>query len=84
MVEEHSVRNSKKYAAIGYMVTKFVVPVAKRQAKKAAKQKARGAIVAPAKAAKRHPARTSVAVGAAVGALGWLVSRRRNGSGPDA
>jgi ElaB/YqjD/DUF883 family membrane-anchored ribosome-binding protein len=73
-------RNTKKYAAIGYVVSKFVLPVAKRQAKKAAKQKAKGAITAPANAAKRHPARASVAVGAAVGALGWLISRRRSGT----
>lgn len=70
-------RNSKKYAAIGYVVSKVVLPVAKRQAKKSAKRKAKGAVSGTARAAKSHPARTSVAVGAAVGAVGWLLTRGR-------
>lgn len=77
-------RNKSKYAAIGFVVSKFVLPAAKRRAKQQAKAKAKGAVVAPARAAKRHPARASVAVGAAVGAIGWLVSRRRNGGDADA
>ncbi|MCW2922340.1 MAG: hypothetical protein JWL76_2214 [Thermoleophilia bacterium] len=81
-------RNKGKYAAIGYVVSKFVLPVAKRQAKKSAKRKAKGAVTGTANVAKRHPARTSVAVGAAAGAIGWLATRgRRNGgtsSGDDA
>lgn len=71
-------RNRGKYAAIGYVVSKFVLPVAKRQAKKQAKAKARGAVSGTAGAARRHPARTSVALGAAAGAIGWLVTRRRS------
>lgn len=73
-------RNKSKYAAIGYVVSKFVFPVAKRQAKKSAKRKAKGAVSGTANAAKAHPARTSVAVGATLGALGWLVTRGRRGS----
>jgi hypothetical protein len=79
------VRNRGKYAAIGYVVSKFVLPVAKRQAKKSAKRKAKGAVTGTANAAKRHPARTSVAVGAAAGAIGWLATRgrRSTSSGDD-
>jgi hypothetical protein len=74
-------RRSSKYAAVGYVVTKFVVPVAKRQAKRAAKRKAKGAVTGTTGALKRHPARTSVAVGSAVGAVGWLVTRGRRKGG---
>jgi hypothetical protein len=74
------VRNTRKYAAIGYVVSKFVFPVAKRRAKKAAKKKAKGAVTGTANAARTHPARTSVAVGATIGAIGWLVTNRRRGS----
>lgn len=70
-------RNQGKYAAIGYVVTKFVYPVAKRQAKKSAKRKAKGAVTGTANAAKAHPARTSIAVGATIGAIGWLLTRGR-------
>ena len=73
-------RNKGKYAAIGYVVSKFVLPIAKRQAKKQAKAKARGAVTGTANAARRHPARTSVALGAAASAIGWLVTRRRSGA----
>lgn len=73
-------RHKGRYAAIGYVVSKFVVPVAKRQAKKSAKRKARGAVTGTANAAKAHPARTSVAVGAAAGAIGWLLTRGRDDS----
>lgn len=69
-------RHKGRYAAIGYVVSKFLVPIAKRQARKAARRKARGA----ANAARAHPARTSVAVGAAAGAIGWLLTRSRHGS----
>lgn len=75
-------RNTRKYAAIGYVVSKFVFPVAKRRAKKAAKKKAKGAVTGTAHAARMHPARTSVAVGATIGAIGWLVTKgRRSDSG---
>jgi hypothetical protein len=77
------VKNKSKYAAIGYVVSKFVFPVAKRLAKKSAKTKAKGAVTATANAATAHPARTSVAVGATIGALGWLVTRGRRGGGGD-
>jgi ElaB/YqjD/DUF883 family membrane-anchored ribosome-binding protein len=72
-------RNTRKYAAIGYVVSKFVFPVAKRRAKKSAKRKAKHAVTGTANAARQHPARTSVAVGAAVGAIGWLVTKGRRG-----
>lgn len=72
-------RNKTRYAAIGYVVSKFVFPVAKRQAKKSAKRKAKGAVTGTASAAKAHPARTSVAVGATLGAVGWLLTRGRRG-----
>lgn len=69
-------KSTAKYTAIGYVVSKLVIPVARKQAKKAAKAKARGAVTGTKGALGRHPARTSVAVGAAIGAVGWLVSRR--------
>lgn len=70
-------RNKGKYAAIGYVVSKFVLPIAKRRAKKAARRKAKGAVTGTANAARQHPARTSVAVGATLGAVAWLVTRGR-------
>lgn len=70
-------RHKGRYAAIGYVVSKVVVPVAKRQAKKSAKRKARGAVTGTTNAAKAHPARASIAVGAAAGAIGWLLTRGR-------
>jgi hypothetical protein len=79
-----SVRNKSRYAAIGYVVSKFVFPMAKRRAKKQAKRKAKGAVTGTANAARNHPARTSVAVGATIGAIGWLATRgRRGGSSID-
>jgi hypothetical protein len=71
------VRNKSRYAVIGYVVSKFVFPVAKRQAKRTAKRKAKGAVTGTANVARAHPARTSVAIGASVGALGWLLTRER-------
>lgn len=76
-------RHKGRYAAFGYVVSKFIVPVAKRQAKRSAKRKARGAVTGTANAAKAHPARTSVAVGAAAGAIGWLLTRGRHGDRTD-
>lgn len=76
-------RSTAKYAAIGYVVSKFVMPAAKRQAKRAARDKARGAVAGTTGAARRHPARTSVAVGAVVGAVGWLLTRGRRSGGSE-
>ncbi|MEO6867146.1 MAG: hypothetical protein ABI200_03915 [Gaiellales bacterium] len=73
-------RNRTRYAAIGYVVSKFVIPVAKQQAKKQAKNKVRGAAVGTRDAVVSHPARTSIAVGALVGAAGWLLTRNRSTS----
>jgi hypothetical protein len=61
-----------RYTAIGYVVSKFVLPMARKQAKKAARNKVRGM----GGALGRHPARVSLAVGSAIGALGWLLSHR--------
>jgi hypothetical protein len=73
------VRNStKKYAAIGYVVSKFVLPLAKQQAKRAAKAKAKGAAAGVGGAVRRSPGRTSLIVGSAIGAVGWLVTRHRD------
>ncbi len=66
-------RNRGKYAAIGFVVSKLAVPLAKRQVKRAARAKVKGA----AGAARRSPAKLSVAIGAAAGAAGWLLSKRR-------
>lgn len=73
-------RNRAKYTAIGYVVSKFVIPVAKRQAKASAKKKAKGAANGAVSSARSHPARTSIAIGAAIGAVGWLVTRARGGN----
>ena len=70
-------RKKGQYAAIGWAVSKFVLPLAKRQAKRKMKGAAKGAVTRPAGAAKRNPGKASIAVGTAVGALGWLVSRKR-------
>jgi len=75
-------RGRTKYAAIGYVVSKFVFPLARRQAKKAAKAKAKGAATGTANVARQHPARTSIAIGSIIGALGWLATRDR-GTGDD-
>ncbi len=70
-------RNKTRYAMIGYVVSKFVFPIARRQAKAQAKRRAKGAATGTVNAAKAHPARTSIALGAAAGAIGWLATRRR-------
>lgn len=64
-----------KYTAIGFAVSKFVLPIAKKQAKKAARNKAKGAVVGTRNSIRRSPVKASIAVGAVVGALGWLVTR---------
>jgi hypothetical protein len=61
-----------RYTAIGYVVSKFVLPVARKQAKKAARNKVRGM----GSSVGRHPAKVSLVVGSAVGAVGWLLTRR--------
>jgi hypothetical protein len=73
-----------RYTAIGFVVSKFVLPLVRRQAKTAAKRKAKGAASGASAAARSHPARTSIALGAAVGALGWLVTRQRSRQGDHA
>jgi hypothetical protein len=68
------VRNKARYTVIGYVVSKLVIPMAKRQARR----KARGALNGTASAARAHPARTSIALGVAAGAVGWLLTRVRD------
>lgn len=66
-----------QYTALGFAVSKLVLPIIRKQAKK----KARSAVVNAADGGRRavhaHPARTAVAVGAVVGAVGWMLSRTR-------
>jgi hypothetical protein len=66
-----------KYAAIGYVVSKVAVPIIKKKAKAKAKQAPAGAARAGARAAKNSPGKTSLAIGALAGALGYVISRRR-------
>ncbi|MCW2961202.1 MAG: hypothetical protein JWM90_1589 [Thermoleophilia bacterium] len=73
-------RNEKKYAALGFVVAKFVLPLARKKAKQAAKKSAGNAVAGTTGAMKRHPARTSLIVGSALGAVGWLITRGRNGA----
>lgn len=73
-------RHKGRYAAIGYVVSKVVLPVAKRQAKKSAKRKARGAVSGTGDAIKRNPGKTSVALGTVIGAVGWVLTRDRDGT----
>lgn len=73
----------RKYAAIGFVVSKFVVPVVKRQARKRAKSAVKGTATSTVGAVKRHPGRTSIAVGSAIGAAGWLLTRGRRGDDAD-
>ncbi|MCW2973524.1 MAG: hypothetical protein JWN72_1797 [Thermoleophilia bacterium] len=73
-------RNTKKYAAIGYVVSKVVLPLARKQAKKAAKAKAKGA----ATSLTHSPARMSVLAGTVIGAGAWLIARSRGRADRDA
>jgi hypothetical protein len=75
------VRNKARYTAIGYVVSKFVIPVLRRRAATSARRRARGTVHGAAGAARAHPARTSIALGAAAGALGWLLMRERRSQG---
>lgn len=67
-------RNTKKYAAIGYVVSKVVLPLARKQAKKAAKTKAKGA----ATNLTHSPAKMSVLAGSVIGGVAWLIARARH------
>jgi len=71
-------KHKSKYAAIGYVVSKLVVPAAKKGAKRAAKKKAKGAVSGTTGAVRRNPAKTSVVVGTVLGAVGWVVTRSRS------
>jgi hypothetical protein len=68
--------NTKKYAAIGYVVSKVIFPLARKQAKKTAKKKARSTAAAVSTTAHEKPIHTGLLVGATIGAIGWLISRR--------
>jgi hypothetical protein len=66
---------SKKNAAVGYLVTRYLVPALKKQAKRKAKSTATGAAKNSAKAVRRNPKRTAMVVGTVVGAMGWVLAR---------
>ncbi|MBC7460150.1 MAG: hypothetical protein H7287_02175 [Thermoleophilia bacterium] len=72
--------NTKKYAAIGYVVSKVVLPLARKQAKKAAKTKARSA----ATSLTHSPAKMSVLAGTVIGAAAWMIARSRDRDGDEA
>jgi hypothetical protein len=76
-------KHKNMYAAIGYVVTRFGLPAAKRQARKSAKRGAKGAATGATNAARSHPARTSIAVGVVIGAIGWLATRGRDDASGD-
>lgn len=71
--------SSRKYAVVGFAVSKFAMPVAKRMLRRKVVKGAKKTTKASVDAAKSHPGRTSVAVGSVLGAVGYLVSRGRNG-----
>ena len=65
-----------KYAAIGYVTSKLVFPLMRRQAKRSAKLAAVGAARAGAQKVTGKPVHASLAVGSAVGAVGYLIMRK--------
>lgn len=76
-------KHKNVYAAIGYVVTRFGIPAAKRQARRSTRRGAKGAAAGASNAARSHPARTSIAVGVVIGAIGWLATRGRNDASVD-
>lgn len=71
-------RKPGKYAAVGYVVMKVGVPIARRAARKKARAAARNAAMAPARVARANPAKAGVALGALLGAGTWLFTRWRH------
>ena len=76
-------RHKGRYAAIGYVTSKVVIPIAKRQAKRSAKKKAKGAVTGTGNAIRRNPGKTSVLLGTIVGAAGWLLTKGSSAHEPD-
>lgn len=68
-----------RYTAIGFVVSKLVLPIVRRQVKTVAKRQAAAAGTGAARTARSHPAKASLLVGTAIGALGWLLSRSARG-----
>ena len=69
---------SGKYALIGMIVSKFVIPAVKKQAKKRTKAAVKHKAASSANAVKGHPARTGIAVGVLVGAASYVAKRVLN------
>lgn len=72
--------SSPRYTTIGYVVSKVGMPLAKRAVKRKARSAVRGSAKRSAGAAIHNPARTSIAIGSAIGAIAWLARRRRYGN----
>lgn len=74
-----------RYALVGFLVSKLVLPAAKKRAKKKLRRGAVNTGKASARKVRDNPARTSLAVGSAAGAFAYLVKRRkgRRGAAPD-
>ena len=69
-----------RYAAIGFVVSKLVLPVVRKRLKRKARGTAANTTRASARAVKGNPGKTSLAVGSLVGAAGYLLKRRRSTS----
>ena len=68
-----------RYTIIGWAVSRFAWPAAKKAMRSKAQASANGMV----ESARRNPARTSVAIGAIVGAAGWVVARALGSGGDD-
>jgi hypothetical protein len=67
-----------KYTAIGFVVSKAVLPYARRAVKRKAKAAAVNSGKRSVGSVAHNPGKSSLAVGAAAGAVVWLVKRRAN------
>jgi len=65
-----SAESTARDAIIGLAVSRFMMPLLKRHAK----QRAASAVKQSARAVTRHPGGLALLIGAAAGAVGWLVS----------
>lgn len=65
-----SSESTARDAIIGLAVSRFMMPLLKRHAK----QRAASAVKHSARAVTRHPGSIALLVGAAAGAVGWLLS----------
>lgn len=71
-----------RYAALGWAVSKFVLPVVKKQVHKKARSKATGSTRAVGQAARNNSGKLSIAVGSAIGAVGYALRRKRRKNDP--